>query len=455
MFDCLILGAGPGGYVAAIRASQLGLKVALIEKETLGGTCLNWGCIPTKALLRAAEIVHLARNAKNFGISLSEPVIHFDEIIERSRRIASQLSQGIQGLLKKHKVQVIKGTARFKNASTLTILKEDGMEEEATAKNIIIATGAKARTLTEEHQRIWTSKNALQPPFQPKSLLIVGSGAIGIEFASFFHHMGTQVTVIEMQPRILPQEDHEISEEALKIFQKQGMNFHLNTSVKDILPSEKEVKVTLMSGETYTVDAVLVAIGVIGHTEDLGLEEIGVVTENNQIITNEWGQTTCKGVYAIGDIAGSPWLAHKASHEGILCIEKIAGLSPHPLNTNLIPGCTYSLPQVASVGLTEEKARTAGYDLKIGKFPFRANGKALVLGETDGFIKTIFDAITGELLGAHMIGAEVTEMIQGYVIGKTLETTEADLMHTIFPHPTLSEMMHEAVLDAYGKAIHF
>ena len=454
MLDCLILGGGPGGYVAAIRAAQLGLKTAVVEKDALGGTCLNWGCIPTKVLLRSAEVMHLIKKAQTFGIQVSDPVIDFDQVIARSRKIANQLAQGIQGLLKKNKIQVIQGVGKLKNASTLTVTKKDRTVEDVSAPHIILATGARPRTLAEPHPRVWTSKDALNPPFRPRSLVVIGSGAIGIEFASFFHHMETEVTVVEMQPRILPQEDYEISDFALKCFQKQGIKFHLQSSAKTINPSEDHVHIELTSGEVLKVDAVLVAIGVQGNIENLGLENLNIQTEKGQIVINEWCETSCKGVYAIGDIAGPPWLAHKASHEGIICVEKIAGKTPKPLDRLLIPGCTYSLPQVASIGLTEESARALNLPIKMGVFPFYANGKALALNEGEGFVKTIFHAKTGELLGAHMIGAEVTEMIQGFGIAKTLETTEEDLMHVIFPHPTLSEMMHEATLKTYDRAIH-
>lgn len=458
-FDLAIIGAGPGGYVAAIRASQLGKKVAIIEKEHLGGVCLNWGCIPTKALLRSAEVMHLINTADNFGIKVEKATPDIQKIVERSRNVASQLSGGIKALLKKHKVTVLEGEAKIVNPKTIQI--NGKKTENIEAENIIIATGAKARTLKDipVNDRIWTAKQAMTPTFMPKSLLVIGSGAIGIEFASFYNTFGTNVTVVEMQNRILPNEDTEISTLAQKQFEKHGMKFHLNST--SALKVQKDcVEVTITSDgkttENLKVDAMIVAIGIEGNTANLGLETTKVKVEKSQIQVNQWCETNEKGIYAIGDVAGAPWLAHKASHEGILAVEHMFGVkNAHPLNKNNIPGCTYSHPQIASIGLTEEKAKAAGHTLKVGKFPYRGNGKAIALGDAEGLIKTIFDAKTGELLGAHMIGAEVTELIQGFAIGKTLETTEAELMQTIFPHPTLSEMMHEATLDAYGRAIHF
>ncbi len=461
-FDVIVIGGGPGGYVSAIRASQLGMKVALVEKEHLGGVCLNWGCIPTKALLRSAEIKHLIDHADEFGIEVKDVKINLGKIIARSRTISGQLAAGIKHLLKKNKVTVYDGHGRFEKAGALAVTDKDGKKETLTSKHIIIATGARARFLpnTKEHPRLWTAKQAMTPTFMPKSLLIIGSGAIGIEFASFYKTLGAEVTVVEMLDRILPQEDAEISNLALKSFTKQGMQFHLNSTVKDIKTTDNNVTATIegsdKKSQTLTVDAVIVAIGIIGNTEDLGLESTKVKVERGQILTNEWSETAEPGIYAIGDVAGAPWLAHKASHEGIICIERIAGIKDvHPMKKDMIPGCTYSLPQVASVGLTEDKAKAAGFEVKVGRFPFKGNGKAMALGESEGLVKTIFDAKTGELLGAHMIGCEVTELIQGFTLAKTLETTEKELMHTIFPHPTLSEMMHEAVLDAYGRVIHF
>ncbi len=462
-FDVIVIGGGPGGYVAAIRASQLGLKTAVVEREHLGGICLNWGCIPTKALLRSAEIKHLIDHAGDYGIEVKESKINLEKIVERSRKISSQLAGGIKQLLKKNKVTVFEGHGFIEEPGTLSVTDKDGKKELLTAKHIIIATGARARllpTMPNDMARVWTAKQAMTPSFMPKSLLIIGSGAIGIEFASFYKTLGAEVTVIEMQDRILPQEDEEISSLALKTFTKQGMKFHLSSIVKDVKATDKTVTAVIEGSDkkshTLNVDAVIIAIGIIGNTENLGLEKTKVKVERGQIITNEWCSTNEPGIYAIGDVAGAPWLAHKASHEGIICVEKIAGeKGVHPLKKELIPGCTYSLPQIASVGLTETKAKEAGHELKVGRFPFRGNGKALALGDSEGLVKTIFDAKTGEFLGAHMIGAEVTELIQGFTIAKTLETTEKELMSTIFPHPTLSEMMHEAVLDAFGKVIHF
>ena len=462
-FDVIVIGGGPGGYVAAIRASQLGLKTAVVEREHLGGVCLNWGCIPTKALLRSAEIKHLIDHAGDYGIEVKESKINLEKIIERSRKISSGLAGGIKQLLKKNKVTVFDGHGFIEKPGTLSVTDKDGKKESLTAKHIIIATGARARLLPnmpENTARVWTAKQAMTPTFMPKSLLIVGSGAIGIEFASFYKTLGAEVTVIEMQDRILPQEDEEISALALKTFTKQGMNFHLASTLKDIKSTDKNVTAIVEGSDkktqTLVFDAAIIAIGIVGNTENLGLEKTKVKVERGQIITNEWCSTDEPGIYAIGDVAGAPWLAHKASHEGIICVEKIAGQKDvHPLKKELIPGCTYSLPQIASIGLTEVKAKAAGHEVKVGRFPFRGNGKALALGDVEGLVKTIFDAKTGELLGAHMIGAEVTELVQGFAIAKTLETTEQELMHTIFPHPTLSEMMHESVLDAFGKVIHF
>ncbi|MCX7338813.1 MAG: dihydrolipoyl dehydrogenase [Alphaproteobacteria bacterium] len=462
-FDLIVIGSGPGGYVSAIRAGQLGFKTAVIEREHIGGVCLNWGCIPTKALLRSAEIKHLIDHAADYGIEVPAPKIHLEKIVQRSRQVSEQLAGGVRALLKKNKITVYNGHARLEAPGTLSVTDKDSKKETLTAKHIIIATGARARLLPSlpvNHPRVWTAKQAMIPEFMPKSLLIIGSGAIGIEFASFYRTLGADVTMVEMQNRILPQEDEEISALAQKSFVKQGMKFHLGSTITDIKVDDKTVTAVIEDAtkkkHTVVADAVIVAIGIVGNTEDIGLEKTRVVVEKGQIIINQWNETAEPGVYAIGDVAGAPWLAHKASHEGIICVEKIAGIQDlHPLKKDCIPGCTYSLPQIASVGLTEAKAKEAGYDVKVGRFPFRGNGKALAMGEPDGLIKTIFNAKTGELLGAHMIGAEVTELVQGFCLAKTLETTEADLMHTIFPHPTLSEMMHESVLDAYGKVIHF
>jgi dihydrolipoamide dehydrogenase len=460
-FDLIVVGAGPGGYVAAIRAAQLGMNTAIVEKDNLGGVCLNWGCIPTKALLRSAEIYHLMHRLDDFGLSASSIKFDLKKIVERSRKVSQQLSTGISHLMKKNKITVIHGHAKLNGSKKLEVTHGKDVQE-LTAPHIILATGARSRVLPglePDGHLIWTSKEAMVPEKMPESLLIVGSGAIGVEFASFYRTLGAQVTIVEIQDRILPVEDAEISKLAQKAFQKQGIKIHTDTTVKGLEKNKNSVKAILShkdKNHTETFDRVIVATGIVGNTENIGLETTRAKVEKNQIKTNEWSATDEPGLYAIGDVAGAPWLAHKASHEGIICVEKIANLPHvHPLKKQNIPGCTYSLPQVASVGLTEAAALEKGYKLKVGRFPFMANGKAIALGEPDGLIKTIFDEKTGELLGAHMIGAEVTELIQGYVVGKTLETTEAELMHTVFPHPTLSEMMHEAVLDAHGKAVHF
>lgn len=462
-FDIIVIGAGPGGYVAAIRAAQLGLKTAIIEKEHLGGVCLNWGCIPTKALLRSAEIKHLIDHAEDYGIKVGKPEVNLDKVVERSRKISAQLSRGIEGLMKKNKIIVFDGTAKLKGKGEISLDQKDGQQKSLKAKHIIIATGARPRLLPNievDGDIIWVARNAMTPKKMPKSLVVIGSGAIGIEFASFYRLMGADVTVIEMMDRILPQEDAEISKLAQKNFEKQGITFKLSSTVDKVEKTSKGAKLTLKatgtgSPETIEADNVIVAIGIIGNTENLGLENTKVTVDRGQIVVDQWCQTTEPGVYAIGDVAGAPWLAHKASHEGILCVEKIANQEGvHPMDRSKIPGCTYSIPQVASVGLTEAKAKESGREIRVGRFQFIGNGKALALGDTEGLVKTIFDAKTGELLGAHMIGAEVTELIQGFGIAKTLETTEAELMHTIFPHPTLSEMMHESTLNAYGRTIH-
>ena len=462
-FDVIIVGSGPGGYVAAIRASQLGLKVALVEKENLGGVCLNWGCIPTKALLRSAEVKHLMDQAPTYGLSVERIQVHLDKIVERSRKVAHQLASGVQHLMKKNKITVFKGQGRLQKPGVLQVTESEGTIQTLTAPHIILATGARPRLLPDmpdNHPRVWTAKQAMTPTFLPKNLLVMGSGAIGIEFASFYQTLGSQVTVVEMQNRILPQEDEEISTLAQKAFTKQGMTFYLQTSVQKLTTTNDKITATMITegkqNLTLEADAVIVAIGIVGNTEDLGLERTKVQVDRGQIAVDAWGATAEPGLYAIGDVAGAPWLAHKASHQGIACVEKIAGLpTAHPLHPENIPGCTYSLPQIASIGLTETKAKAAGHTVKVGRFPFIGNGKAIALGEPEGLIKTLFDAKTGEFLGAHMIGAEVTELIHGFAIAKSLETTEAELMKTIFPHPTLSEMMHESVLSAYGHALHF
>ncbi len=461
-FDVAVIGAGPGGYVAAIRAAQLGLKTAVIEREHLGGICLNWGCIPTKALLRSSEIYRLLHHLDEFGFSAKEVTFDLSKIVARSRKVADKLANGVAYLLKKNKVVVIDGEAKLAGKGAITVNGKGGKASEVKARHIIIATGARARTLPglePDGKLVWTYKEAMLPPAMPKSVIVIGSGAIGIEFASFYAGLGAKVTVVEILDRILPVEDEEISAFARKAFEKQGLVIHTSTKVEKLEKSKDGVKATLAgNGKTNTVEAerAVLAIGITGNVENLGLETVGVKVEKGHIVIDEYGRTTVPGVYAIGDVAGPPWLAHKASHEGIICVEKIAGLNDvHPLNVKNIPGCTYCTPQVASVGLTEAAAKAAGHQVRVGRFPYQANGKAIALGEPEGLIKTVFDAKTGELLGAHMIGAEVTELIQGYGIAKTLETTEAELMHSIFPHPTLSEMMHEAVLDAYGRAIHF
>ena len=460
IFDLVVLGAGPGGYVAAIRASQLGLNVAIVEREHLGGICLNWGCIPTKAMLRSAEVYHLAERAKEFGLSAQKVSFDLSKIVARSRKISGQLNQGVGYLLKKNKVTVFSGEAKLLESSTIGI-KIDGEFKKITGKNIILATGARARELPgmeADGKLVWTYKHALTPLKMPKNLLVMGSGAIGVEFASFYNTLGANTTIVEVLDRILPVEDEEISSFAAEHFTKQGMTIKTGTKVQKLDRKKDRVLASINCNgviEELEFDAVISAIGIVGNVEGLGLEEVGVETDSSHIVTNEYCETNIPGIFAIGDLTGAPWLAHKASHEGALVAEKVAGKRVKPLNPIAIPGCTYSYPQIASVGLTEAQAKKVGYSINVGKFPFKGNGKALALGEKDGFVKTIFDSNSGELLGAHMIGAEVTELIQGYVIGQSLETTEEDLAHTIFPHPTLSEMMHESVLDAYDRVIHY
>jgi dihydrolipoamide dehydrogenase len=462
-FDLIVIGGGPGGYVAAIRAAQLGMKTAVVEREHLGGICLNWGCIPTKALLRSAEVSHLLHHLDEYGFSAKEVSFDLAKVVKRSRGVASQLSGGVKHLLKKNKVTVIDGHATLLGKGRIKVEK-DGTTTvgEFQAKHIIVATGARARefpNMKADGKLVWTYRHAMVPESMPKSILVIGSGAIGIEFASFYLNMGAKVTVAEMVDRILPAEDEEISAMARKSFEKQGMKIYTGAKVGEFKKGANDVTTTIEANgktETITVDRVILAIGIVGNVEHIGLENTKVKTEKSHILVNEWLETDEPGVYAIGDVVGAPWLAHKASHEGVICVEHIAGIKEaHPINVNNIPGCTYSHPQVASVGLSEAKAKAAGYEVKVGRFPFIGNGKAIALGEPEGMVKTVFDAKTGELLGAHMIGAEVTELIQGYGIAKTMETTEAELMHTIFPHPTLSEMMHESVLAAYGRAIHY
>ncbi|WP_136685575.1 dihydrolipoyl dehydrogenase [Falsirhodobacter xinxiangensis] len=455
-FDMIVIGAGPGGYVAAIRGAQLGLKVAIVERENLGGICLNWGCIPTKALLRSAEVLHLMHRAKEFGLKADGIGYDLDAVVKRSRGVAKQLSGGIAHLMKKNKITVVMGEAKIAAKGKVVV---DG--KELTAKNIVLATGARARTLPgleADGDLVWTYRHALEPKRMPKKLLVIGSGAIGIEFASFFNTLGADTTVVEVMDRVLPVEDAEVSAFAKKAFEKQGMKILEKTTVKKLDKANGKVTAHLEAGgktTTQEFDTVISAVGIVGNVEGLGLEALGVKIDRTHVVVDEYCRTGVDGLYAIGDIAGAPWLAHKASHEGVMVAELIAGKHAHPIKPGTIAGCTYCYPQVASVGMTEANAKEAGYDIKVGRFPFIGNGKAIALGEAEGFVKTVFDAKTGELLGAHMIGAEVTELIQGYVIGRTLETTEEDLMHTVFPHPTLSEMMHESVLDAYGGAIHF
>jgi dihydrolipoamide dehydrogenase len=461
-FDLIVVGSGPGGYVGAIRAAQLGMKTAVVEREHLGGICLNWGCIPTKALLRSAEIFRNMQHAADYGLSVTGANYDLEKIVARSRGIANQLSAGVKHLLKKNKVTVIDGHAALNGAGKVKVTKDGKTVADLTAKHIILATGARARTLPGlegDGKLVWTYKDALVPNSMPKRLLVVGSGAIGIEFASFFNALGSNVTVVEVLDRVLPVEDEDISAFARKAFEKQGMKILTSATVKSLKKSATEVTVTVESkgqSQDIVVDRVILAMGIVGNVENIGLEGTKIAVDKTHVVVDQWLQTGEPGVYAIGDLTGPPWLAHKASHEAIICVEKIAGLPHvHPLYVRNIPGCTYCHPQVASVGLTEKKAVDLGYQVKVGRFPFIGNGKAIALGESEGLVKTIFDAKTGELLGAHMIGAEVTELIQGYGIAKTLETTEVELMETVFPHPTLSEMMHEAVLDAYGRVIHF
>ena len=469
-YDVIVLGSGPGGYVAAIRAAQLGLKTAIVERENLGGICLNWGCIPTKALLRSAEVFHQMKHAKDYGLSADNVAADLDAIVKRSRGVAGQLNKGVTGLMKKNKVAVHMGAGKLVSAGKLAVTDADGKTTELSAKHVIIATGARARELPKktgkaDGKRIWTYRHAMVPTELPSKLLVVGSGAIGIEFASFYNDLGADVTVIEMMDRVVPVEDTDVSAFLEKALKKQGMKIMTSAKLEDIQPGADGVAVKIkakdgtVSDETFS--HVIAAIGIVPNIENIGLEDVGVEPDDRfNIKTDPYGRTNVKGVWAIGDVTAGPWLAHKASHEGVTAAEAIAQelgnaeVHPHPLDRRNIPGCTYCHPQIASVGLTEAKAKEAGYEIKAGTFPFIGNGKAIALGEAEGFIKTVFDAKTGELLGAHMIGAEVTELIQGYVVGKTLETTEAELMQTVFPHPTLSEMMHESTLAAYGRAIH-
>jgi len=458
-FDVVIMGAGPGGYVAAIRAAQNGLSVAVVEREHLGGICLNWGCIPTKAMLRSSEVFHLMHRAKEFGLSAQGISYDLDAVVKRSRAVAKQLNGGVGHLLKKNKVTVIMGAAQLLGQGKVQVRTDKGTEDLQGA-HIILATGARARELPgleADGDLVWTYKHALTPPRMPKKLLVIGSGAIGIEFASFYNTLGAETTVVEVMDRILPVEDAEISAFAKKQFQKQGMTILEKSGVKQLDRAKGVVTAHIeINGkiEQHQFDTVISAVGIVGNVEGLGLEALGVQVDRTHVVTDDHCRTAVPGLYAIGDVAGAPWLAHKASHEGVMVADMIAGKPVHPIKPGSIAGCTYCHPQVASVGLTEARAKEAGFEVKVGRFPFIGNGKAIALGEAEGMVKTIFDAKTGELLGAHMVGAEVTEMIQGYVVARQLETTEEDLMHTVFPHPTLSEMMHESVLDAYGRAIH-
>ena len=459
-FDLVILGSGPGGYVAAIRAAQLGLKTAIVERDQLGGICLNWGCIPTKALLRTSEVHHYMTHADAYGLKAENVGFDLSKIVERSRKVAGQLNSGVKGLMKKNKVTIYEGVGALTAVGRLTVTN-DGKKTELEAKNIIIATGARARELPfikADGKRVWTYRHAMVPKEMPTKLLVIGSGAIGVEFASFYKDLGAEVTIVEMLPRILPVEDEEVSAFMEKALTKQGIKILTGAAVEKIEPGAASVKASIRDSDGKLSDAdyshVIVAIGIAPNTENIGLETVGVETERGHIKSDGYGATNIPGIWAIGDVAGAPWLAHKASHEGVIAVEKIASGSAHPMNKGNIPGCTYSRPQVASVGLTEAKAKEAGYQLKVGKFPFIGNGKAIALGEADGFVKTVFDAGTGELLGAHLVGAEVTELIQGFVLARQLEATEAELMETVFAHPTLSEMLHESVLGAYGRALH-
>jgi len=461
-FDLIVVGGGPGGYVAAIRAAQLGMNTAVVERDQLGGICLNWVCIPTKALLRSSEIYHLLHRLDDFGFSAKDISFDAGKVVARSRAVAKQLSNGVAYLLRKNKVTVFDGHGRLGGKGRLVVAKDGNPVAELAGEHIVLATGARARSLPgvePDGERVWTYKEAMVPAAIPKSLLVVGSGAIGIEFASFYHDMGAEVTVVEVLDRVLPVEDEEISAFARKSFEKQGIKIHTGATLAALERDGEGVTARIEAdGKSLEANAerVILAVGILGNVEEIGLENTGVVVDRTHIVVDEWLRTGEPGIYAIGDVVGPPWLAHKASHEGVICVERIAGVNDvHPLDTRNIPACTYCRPQVASVGLTEKAARDAGYEVKVGHFPFIGNGKAIALGEPEGMVKTVFDSKTGELLGAHMIGAEVTELIQGYTIAKTLETTETELIRSIFPHPTLSETMHEAVLDAYGRVIHF
>jgi dihydrolipoamide dehydrogenase len=461
-FDLIVIGSGPGGYVAAIRASQLGMKTAIVERENLGGVCLNWGCIPTKALLRSAEVLHLAKTASAYGLKVDKADFDLEGVVKRSRGVAAQLSGGVKHLMKKNKITVIEGSATLKKGKDAPDVVVG--DKTYTGKHVLLATGARARAIPQaglepDGKLIWTYREAMTPDVMPKRLLVIGSGAIGIEFASFYNELGSDVTVVEAVDRILPAEDAEISTFAHKSFEKQAITIKTAAQVKGLKKGKNSVTAEVSVGgktEMIEVDRVILAIGIVANSEGLGLEELGVKLDRTHVVVDGFGRTGVKGLYAIGDLTGGPWLAHKASHEGVICVEAIHGKTAgaHPFDPWNVPGCTYSHPQVASVGLTEAQAKETGKKLKVGKFPFIGNGKAIALGAPEGLVKTIFDAETGELLGAHMVGAEVTELIQGYVIAREGELTEEDLMHTIFPHPTLSEMMHESVLAAEGRALH-
>jgi dihydrolipoamide dehydrogenase len=466
-YDLIVLGSGPGGYVAAIRAAQLGLKTVIVERENLGGICLNWGCIPTKALLRSAEIFHYLQHADAYGLSNDKPSFDIAKVVSRSRAVAKQLSQGVAFLMKKNKIAVVMGEGKFTGKNKLSVAGADGKTTELTAKHIIIATGARARDLPfakTDGQRIWTYRHAMTPPAMPTELLVIGSGAIGIEFASFYADMGAKVTVVEMLDRVVPVEDDEISAQLAKSLTKQGLTVHTSAGVEALKVDAKGVAATIKTKDGKSSEQrfshVVVAVGILPNTENIGLEPLGIKTTKGHIDTDPYGRTNVAGLWAIGDVTAPPWLAHKAMHEAVTTAEAIAqelgnkDVHPHAADPKNIPGCTYCRPQVASVGLTEAKAKEAGYEVKVGKFPAIGNGKAIALGEVEGFVKTVFDARTGELLGAHMIGAEVTELIQGYTVGKTAELIDEDFIQTVFPHPTLSEMMHEAVLAADGRVLH-
>ncbi|MBV7256540.1 dihydrolipoyl dehydrogenase [Pacificimonas sp. WHA3] len=468
IYDLIVLGSGPGGYVAAIRAAQLGLKTAIVEREKLGGICLNWGCIPTKALLRSSEVKHMMDNAKDYGLSATGVSADLDAVVKRSRGVAGQLNSGIKHLMKKNKIDVHEGDGKITGKGKLSVTK-DGKTTDLTGEHIIVATGARARELPHlkaDGKRVWTYRHAMTPTEMPSKLLVIGSGAIGVEFASFYSDMGADVTIVEMMDRIVPVEDKDISAHMLKRLKADGMTIMTEAAVEKIDVGAKGVKASIKdrAGKVDVTEFshVILAIGIAPNTENIGLEELGVKTDRGHVVNDAHGRTNVETVWAIGDVTGAPWLAHKASHEGVVAAESIAeqlgkgsGHAPHPMDKSNIPGCTYARPQIASIGLTEEKAKEAGHKLKVGRFPFIGNGKAIALGEADGMVKTIFDAETGELLGAHMIGAEVTELIQGFVVARQLETTEEQLMQTVFAHPTLSEMMHESVLDAYGRALHY